>query len=143
MIQECQIYFNIFCNEEDKAEISNWLTNYFNDKKNRNVFQQPITNLEIVDDAKTLIVLDITVENKCYYIGGYPGSRWEPPEPAYIQDYFDSQDFEDWIKDILINCPLRDFMDIEIDNDSFIPSEDFLIREFENKAVEDYYNEKY
>lgn len=128
MTQCCNVYINIMCDEEDKSIISSWLKNYFNKPKNLNMWDVPLNYIEIIDDAKELIVLDLEIEVPCSYIGGYPGSRWEPPEPAYIIDYFDEIDFLDWIKKII---PKEFNIDIEIDTDSNIPSEEKLIKEFE------------
>ena len=131
MIQNCQVYINIFCDEEDKLTISSWLKDYFNKKENMNIWNIPLNYLEIVDDAKELIVLDLEVDVPCTYIDGYPGTRWDPPEPAYIEGYFEENDFIEWVQEIL---PDRFHIEIEIDNDSNIPNERELIRDFEEET---------
>ena len=138
MIQCCDVYINILCNEEEKMTISEWLKNYFNKKENMNIWGTPLNYLDIIDDAKGLIVLDLEVDVPCSYIGGYPGSRWEPPEPAYIFDYLDEIDFLDWIKEIISD---NFDVEIEIDKDSKIPSEEELVKNFEEK--EEYRYEEY
>ena len=130
MIQCCQVYINIFCNEEEKTTISEWLKTYFNKKENMNMWNIPLNYLDVIDDTKGLIVLDLEIDVPCSYIGGYPGTRWEPPEPAYIDSYLDKIDFFDWIKEIIPN----DFnVEIEIDQDSNIPTEEELVRDFEEE----------
>ena len=138
MYQCCNVYINILCDETDKLTISEWLKSYFKDTKNCSIWTIPTNYIDIIDDTKELIVIDLEIDVPCSYIGGYPGTRWEPPEPAYIEDYFDKIDFIDWIKEIL---PERFDVEIEIDSDSNIPTEEELVREFEEEA--NYKNEKY
>lgn len=138
MIQSCEVYINIFCDEVDKKTISTWLKSHFEDKENRSMWGVPM-DIEVVDDAKGLIVLDIGIDVPCMYIGGYPGTRWEPPEPAYVQDYFDEKDFFDWANEIL---PSKYDVEIEIDSDSNIPTEEELIEDFEKMEAE-YRNAEY
>lgn len=136
MIQSCNVYINIFCDEAEKKTISAWLKSYFEEKENRSIWEVPTNYIEVVDDAKGLIVLDIGIDVPCMYIGGYPGSMWEPPEPAYIDSYFDIEDFLDWADEIL---PDRFYVDIEIDSDSTIPTEKELIEDFEMEALDEKY----
>lgn len=131
MIQSCDVYINIFCDETEKKTISTWLKSYFKEKENRSIWQVPTDYIDVIDDAKGLIVLDVEIDVPCIYIGGYPGSMWEPPEPAYISSYFDEIDFLDWIKEIL---PDRYDVEVEIDSDSTIPTEEELIEDFEMEA---------
>lgn len=138
MIQCCDVYINILCDEEEKMTISEWLKNYFNKKENMNIWGASLNYLDIIDNAKGLIVLDLEVDNPCDYIGGYPGSRWEPPEPAYIFNNLDEIDFLDWIKEIISD---NFDVEIEIDKDSKIPSEKELVKDFEEK--EEYRYEEY
>ena len=130
MYQCCNIYINIFCDENDKLTISEWLKSYFKDTKNCSIWTVPTNYIDIIDDVKGLIILDLEIDVPCSYIGGYPGSRWEPPEPAYIDSYFDEIDFIEWIKEIL---PDRFNVEIEIDKDSNIPTEEELVRDFEEE----------
>ena len=131
MIQSCDVYINIFCDETEKKTISIWLKSYFKEKENRSIWQVPTDYIDVIDNAKGLIVLDIEIDVPCWYIGGYPGSMWEPPEPAYIDSYFDEYDFLDWIYQVI---PDRFDVNIEIDSDSTIPTEKELIEDFEMEA---------
>ena len=140
MIQSCQIYFNLSCEKTYKNDIIKWLKNYFSDIKHRNIYLNPISRLEIIDEDE-LIVIDVEVNIQCAYIAGYSGTRWEPPEPSYVEGYFNDSDFIWWIEDILATSPYGTIVDVEIDNDSFIPDEEFLIRDFEERVMEDYYAE--
>ena len=120
MIQCCDVYINIMCNEEDKVNISALLKEYFSYVEHNRLYNIDINYIDIIDDANGLIVLDLEIDVPCSYIGGYPGTRWEPPEPAYIDGYLDEEDFLDCIKGIIS----KDFdVEIEIDSDSSIPNE--------------------
>lgn len=135
MIQCCNVYINIICSEEDKFTISEWLKEYFKDIKHLDICGVPFNYLDVIDDAKELVVLDLEIDVPCHYIGGYSGSRWEPPEPAYIEDYFTETDFLDWIK-FIIPCDFN--VEIEIDKDSNIPTEEELVKNFKEEAMYEY-----
>ena len=146
MIQNCQVYINIECWNEDKPTIVNYLKDYFKDKKNLRIYGQPIIDVDIADDAEQLIVLDIEVDVQCMYIGGSRGNRWDPGEPPYIIDYLDEKDFADWAEDLFLKAPspIKNFdIGIEIDKGSFIPTEEELIKEFEEEAEREKWYSRY
>ena len=140
MIQNCQVYINIECWNEDKPAIMEHLRAFFKDKKNLKVYGQPIISVDIADDADGFIVIDIEVDAQCMYIGGSRGDRWDPGEPPYIDSYLDEQDFADWAKDLL---PKTFDVSIEIDERSIIPTEEELIKEFEEEAERQHWYSRY
>lgn len=128
MIQSCQIYINIDCNsKEDKKNVSHFLKKYFSKPSNLIIDKNRIWDLEIIDDMDTLIVIDMSIDIKCNFVAGMRGTRLDPPEPAYIEDFYTSDDFENWIKKVIPIELKEKINSIEIDDDSFIPSEDNLL----------------
>lgn len=128
MIQSCQVYINIDCNSnKNKREVSHALKKYFSKSSNLMIDRNKIWELEIVDDTDTLIVIDMSIDIKCNFVAGRRGSRLNPPEPAYIENFYTSDDFKDWIKKVIPIELKEKINSIEIDDDSFIPSEDNLL----------------
>jgi hypothetical protein len=122
MTQHCDVYINILCDENDKINISEWLREYFNDDNNMKINGIPLDYLEIVDDAKGLIVLDLEVD--------VPVNIEKYHNPDYVaihNDYFNDLTFVDWIEDIL---PDSFEFEIEIDKDSKIPTEEQLYEKY-------------
>jgi len=127
MIQHCDVYINILCVEEDKLDISEWLRDYFNNDNHLFINKVPLDYLEIVDDAKGLIVLDLEVDVPC-------NSQSESGY-TYFEDFFDETTFVTWIKEIL---PSQFDVEIEIDKDSCIPTEEKLVEEYKEE-LENYF----
>ena len=136
--QECQVYVNIDFGDYNKRKLVRFIKKQLRKPEYKLISGNKIIDSDIVFDMPDLIVLDIAVNAKCNLVPGWKGSRLEPPEPAYIEDYLTTDDFYYWAKSIFKDSDFSD-VEIEIDDDSYIPSEDFLLK----TISEDYYNEKY
>lgn len=137
MIQECEVYINIHINENKKKELSSYLKNQFKNKAVLTIYTDEIKEIEVVDDAKDLIVIDLAIDTLCHVTPGCPGTYWEPPEPTEVDDYLVAEDFEDWIKGII--DPNKFDCEIEIDSDSYIPTEADLIEQYNEENRYDEY----
>ena len=140
MIQSCEVFFNIDTWSDETIVVRDYLKEYFKDKKNWKFYDQTISSVDIdYDHDESYLTLDIDVDIECEYIGGSAGSRWEPPEPSCIEGYYTEDDFVEWLENIL-----RQFeVIITIDEESTIPTEDELIKDFEEEAAKDYYNDEF
>jgi hypothetical protein len=137
MTQHCEVYINIYINEMDKKRLVSHLNKIFENSANRVIYTEEVHNLDITDDAENLIIIDFDVDAQCTFIPGDPGSYWEPPTSPEVEDYLVKDDFIDWIKGF-INP--KDFdCEIEIDGDSYIPTEEELIKDY----CEEMYYEEY
>jgi len=134
MIQHCDVYINILCAEEDKLNISEWLRNYFNEDNHLCINDNPLTYLEIYDENNGLIVLDLEVdvtpliEKDSHFCSKF----------VTFENYLKKRDFVDWVRKFL---PASFDVDIEIDDDSNIPTEEKLMKEYEEESESYLYND--
>lgn len=137
--QECQVYINITVDDNDKRGLVKHIKKQLAIPCNKFISGNKIIALDIIDDATDLIVLDVTVNAKCNLVPGRDATRLDPPEPAYIEDMLTDFDFLEWSWTLVKN-PKYHVAEIEIDDDSYIPSEDFLL---EVNAERNYYYDEY
>jgi hypothetical protein len=134
MVQHCDVYINILCAEEDTVKIGEYLRDYFNKDDNLYIEGFPLDYLEVVDDTKGLVVLDLEVtipllveKESCFC------SKF-----VTFEGYLEKANFINWIKNIL---PSSFDVDIEIDNDSNIPTEEKLMKEYTEESESYLYND--
>jgi hypothetical protein len=134
MIQHCDVYINIFCAEEHKLNLSEYLRNYFDEDSHLYIEGNLLAYLEIVDDAKELIVLDLEVDvdplvkkDSCFC------SKF-----VTFEDYLEKEDFVYWVKKLI---PASFDVEIEIDDNSNIPTEEELMKEYIEESESYLYND--
>ena len=124
IVQNCSAHFNIYCSYEDRGRLYEWLKRFVADG-DATIYNQRFSFLEVyLKDGVIKFGGDIDV--KCKYYPRYQGTRLEPPEPAYVEGYFNRTDFKKWLNEII---PDRFDVDIEIDDASYIPNEDALLEQ--------------
>ena len=139
MIQECEVFINITVSEKDKQGLINHIKTKLEEDKTQYVNHTEIKDISIDDTETELIVLTVYLKHHCTFVPGCRATRWEPGEPPHIEDYLEDIDFLDWAKYITNNLDYEP-IEIEIDDDSYLPSEDALIEKY---YEENYLDEEY
>ena len=63
----------------------------------------------------TTVELQVHVESECHVNEGFPGNRYEPPEPVTFDDMFSERDVSKCISDAFLHSNYG-FLDFELDN---------------------------
>lgn len=125
--QYCYVCFDIYCPQENRDEFYSWVKQNLKLKVlefgcDKFVF------LDMWEDDETLKLYG-EAKVTCKYIPPYYGTRFEPPEPAYIEGIVDEDYFQDWLLGLI---PSEYDVEVDFDNDrTNIPWEEDLIREVE------------
>ena len=143
--QRCQLYIDFETKtEEKKQEMAAYFKRYFKNPKHKKI-DGIEADIEVVDDASNLIVLDVTLVNQCDFVGGSPASRWEPGEPDYLEGVLTQDDFDEWLERITDeyddNEIIYEYYNYWVD-EYYIPTEDELLGEYYDECERRYYEER-
>lgn len=134
MEQICEVNIFIYpCPEERGALISS-LQRKFSNKENC-IIDNIEADIEIVDDEPDFVGVNISLTNECEFVAGSPSSRYEPGEPAYIEGLLTKEDFENWIN--------KQFKYLDYDVDYSIPSEEYMMEEYDKEKESEYWYAEY
>ena len=134
MEQICEVNIFVYPYPEERGMLISSFQKQFSDKKNC-IIDDIKANIEIVDDEPDFVGVNILLTNECEFVAGSPSSRYEPGEPAYIEGLLTKEDFERWVN--------KQFKYLDYDVDYSIPSEEYMMEEYDKERENRYCYEEY